>query len=57
MGAIIDVITPDGEQLAFLQNPPSSKIRVLHVDPMVLAVNDFFTDEECDRYVRLSTDE
>ena len=51
-------MTSNGEQLAFLQNfPPSSKIRVLHVDPMVLAVNDFFTDEECDRYVRLSTDE
>jgi len=48
--------TPDGERLAFLKNlPPSSKFRVLHVDPMVLAVDDFFTDEECDRYIELST--
>ena len=51
-------MTPDGERLAFLQNlSPSSKIRVLHVDTIVLAVNDFFTDKECNRYVQLSTDE
>jgi prolyl 4-hydroxylase len=31
----------------------------LHVDPLVLAVDDFFTDDECDRYVgmTLSQDE
>ncbi len=31
--------------------PPFNKFRVLHVDPMVLAIDDFFTDEECDEYV------
>ena len=34
--------------------PQFSEFRVLHVDPLVLAVDDFFTDEECDRYVKLS---
>jgi hypothetical protein len=28
--------------------------RVLHIDPMVLAIDNFFTDEECDRYIELS---
>lgn len=36
------------------QLPPFEKLRVLHVDPLVLAVDDFFTDEECDRYVDMS---
>ena len=34
--------------------PPFNDIRVLHVDPLVLAIDDFFTDEECDRYVEMS---
>jgi hypothetical protein len=34
--------------------PPFDKFRVLHVDPLVLAVDDFFTQEECDRYVDIS---
>jgi hypothetical protein len=34
--------------------PPFSSLRVLHVDPLVLAVDDFFTDEECARYIALS---
>ena len=42
------------EQLKIIENlPPFSKFRVLHVDPMVLAVDDFFTSEECDKYVDL----
>ena len=32
---------------------PFSKFRVLHVDPMVLAIDDFFTSDECDAYVDL----
>jgi hypothetical protein len=32
---------------------PFTKFRVLHVDPMVLAVDDFFTEDECDKYVDL----
>ncbi|KAL3910945.1 MAG: hypothetical protein SGILL_007484 [Bacillariaceae sp.] len=34
--------------------PPFEKFRVLHVDPLVLAIDDFFTDEECDRYIDIS---
>ncbi|GFH49148.1 hypothetical protein CTEN210_05624 [Chaetoceros tenuissimus] len=42
------------EQLKIIENLPSfSKFRVLHVDPMVLAIDDFFTSEECDKYVDL----
>lgn len=33
--------------------PPFSKIRILHLDPMVIAIDDFFTPEECDTYVNL----
>ena len=32
---------------------PFSQFRVLHVDPMVLAIDDFMTPEECDEYVNL----
>jgi hypothetical protein len=35
--------------------PPFTQMRVLHVDPLVIAVDDFFTEEECDRYVAMST--
>ena len=34
--------------------PQFSKFRVLHVDPMVLAIDDFFTNDECDRYIAMS---
>lgn len=34
--------------------PPFEKFRVLHVDPMVLAVDDFFTDDECDALITSS---
>ena len=33
--------------------PPFQDFRVLHMDPLVIAVDDFFTHEECDRYVNL----
>jgi len=36
--------------------PPFEKFCVLHTDPMVLAIDDFFTEEECDKYVQLSLD-
>lgn len=36
--------------------PPYEKFRVLHVDPMVLEINDFFTMNECDKYVQISID-
>ena len=34
--------------------PPFRKVRVLHVDPMILSVDDFFTPDECDQYIRQS---
>lgn len=34
--------------------PPFDKFRVLHIDPLVIAVDDFFTHEECDRYIAMS---
>lgn len=33
--------------------PPFEKFRVLHIDPMVICVDDFFSNEECDEYVAL----
>ena len=36
--------------------PPFEKFRVLHTDPMVLAIDDFFSEEECDKYVQISLD-
>lgn len=43
-----------GYDLNLLQ--PFAKFRVLQVDPMVLAIDDFFTHAECDRYVQISKD-
>ena len=37
------------------QLPPFESIRVLHVDPLVLAVDHFLTPAECDAYVQLSS--
>ncbi|CAJ1935420.1 unnamed protein product [Cylindrotheca closterium] len=34
---------------------PFAKMRVLHIDPLVIAVDNFFTDDECDRYIAIST--
>ncbi|CAB9519099.1 Probable prolyl 4-hydroxylase [Seminavis robusta] len=33
------------------QLPPFEQFHVLHVDPLVISVQDFFTSEECDAYV------
>lgn len=38
----------------FCRLPSFAKIRVLHVDPLVIAIDDFFTNQECDRYVQIS---
>eukprot|EP00980_Cylindrotheca_fusiformis_P014782 scaffold4026_cov117-Cylindrotheca_fusiformis.AAC.17 len=40
---------------AIFNLPPFKEMRVLHVDPLVIAVDDFFTEAECDRYVAMST--
>ena len=41
------------KQLDIENLPAFNKFRVLHVDPVVLVVDDFFTEEECDEYVDL----
>ena len=52
-GADTTKTNDSGEELDISNLKPFSKFRVLHVDPMVLAVDDFLTDEECDKYVDL----
>jgi len=43
------------EMKAAISSLPSfEKFRVLHVDPLVLSIDDFFTEEECDQYVEMS---
>lgn len=32
--------------------PPFNKFHVLHMDPLVLQIDDFFTQEECDKYIQ-----
>jgi len=51
----VDVdVDVDVEALDEIQNlPPFTKFRVLHVDPMVLAIDDFFTEDECDQYIEM----
>ena len=35
--------------------PPFERVRVLHTDPLVVSIDDFFTNEECDCYVAMSS--
>jgi hypothetical protein len=35
--------------------PPFTDFRVLHMDPLVLAIDNFLSYEECDRYVTMTT--
>jgi len=48
--------TTPGSNLSLDSLPPFERFRVLHVDPLVLAIDDFFTEEECDRYVASAQD-
>ena len=48
----IDTLVVDS--LPLHEIPPFSKIRVLHIDPMVLSIDDFFTSEECEQYIQQS---
>lgn len=47
---------PSTQNMASLVNllPSFTEFRVLHMDPLVLAIDDFFTHAECDRYVDMS---
>ena len=49
----VDPSAPVGP-LDLAKLPPFEHFRVLNVDPMVLAIDDFFTPEECDKYVQLA---
>jgi len=44
----------DSPSLSVHNIPPFNNFRVLQMDPMILAIDDFFTPEECDRYVAKS---
>lgn len=46
----VDPSAPVGK-LDLAKLAPFSEFRVLNVDPMVLAIDDFFTEEECDAYI------
>jgi 2OG-Fe(II) oxygenase superfamily len=37
--------------LSLQELPPFSNVRVLHIDPMVLSIDNFFTQEECEQYI------
>ena len=41
------------EKLNLYNLNPFEKMKVLHIDPLVITVEDFLTDEECDRLVNL----
>jgi len=42
------------EEIDAIQSlPPFTQFRILNVDPMVLAIDDFMSEEECDEYVNL----
>ena len=34
--------------------PAFDQFRILHIDPLIIAIDNFFTDEECDRYISMS---
>ena len=46
------IATP--QEVSVSKLPPFEKFKILHVDPLLVSVEDFFTDEECDRYVAMS---
>lgn len=43
------------EQLALDRIPAFPNVTVLHIDPLIVSIKDFFTAEECDRYIELSS--
>jgi len=44
-----------GQAISML--PHFTEFRLLHIDPMIIAIDNFFTVEECDRYIDLASDE
>lgn len=47
-------VVPDNDLPCLSSLPPFTDFHVLHVDPLVISVDNFFTDEECDRYMDMS---
>ncbi len=55
LGAKSPTSTPSSRHHLDIEKlPPFDKFRVLHIDPMVICVDDFFSNQECDEYVALS---
>lgn len=48
-------VSPQNLQTVLSGLPPFTKFRVLHFDPLVLSIDDFFTEEECDKYIDMSS--
>lgn len=49
----VDPSAPVGP-LDLAKLPPFEKFRVLSIDPLILEVGDFFTADECDKYIQLA---
>ena len=43
------------ESLPLSNLPPFDTFRVLHLDPLILSIDHFFTSDECDNYIQKST--
>ena len=56
-GGDIDTIASQAvdEQVPLSNLPAFDKFRVLHIDPLVIAIDEFFTSDECDSYVQKSS--
>jgi hypothetical protein len=54
-GGTVSTSDEDSEMDSISSLPLFTKFWVLHIDPLVVAVDDFLTDEECYRYVAMST--
>jgi 2OG-Fe(II) oxygenase superfamily len=51
-----DISTADSTTISLELHklPPFTEIRTLHIDPMILSIENFFTPEECDLYIQQS---
>lgn len=47
-------LTAPVDPLDLAKLPPFEKFRVLSIDPLILVADDFFTAEECDKYIQLA---
>jgi predicted 2-oxoglutarate/Fe(II)-dependent dioxygenase YbiX len=55
IGRASNNVNDDTNTLKCLQKMKEfTNFRVLHIDPMVLAIDNFFTNDECDKYIQMS---